>query len=85
MKSTKTPPHIIIKSTKEVIFYLSKDNDSNKDIKLWMEDLNLTDYKGMTINSKCIFNRLKDQKCNQIIVIRMLRKSNSQKNTKKTW
>ena len=63
MKVTKTPPHIIIKSSKEVIFYLSKEYDSNKDIKLWMEDLNLTEYKGMTINSKCIFNRLKDQKC----------------------
>ena len=63
MKVSKTPPHIIIKSTKEVIFYLSKEHNSNIDIELWMEDLNLTAYKGMTINSKCIFNRLKDQKC----------------------
>ena len=64
MKSLKTPPHIIIKSTKEVIFYLSKDFDSSIDIRTWMEDLNLLGYKGMTIKSKCIFNRLKDQKCN---------------------
>ena len=63
MKSIKTPPYIIIKSTKEVIFYLSKEHNTNINIELWMEDLNLIDYKGMTINSKCIFNRLKDQKC----------------------
>ena len=63
MKTVKTPPHIILKSTKEVIFYLSKEFDSSIDMKLWMDNLNLIDYKGMTINSKCIFNRLKDQKC----------------------
>ncbi len=62
MKTIKVPPHIIIKSTKEVIFYLPKKYDSSTDIKVWMEDLNLEDYKVMTINSKCIFNRLKDQK-----------------------
>ena len=62
MNTIKIPPHFIIKSTKEVIFYLSKEYHSNKDIKLWMDNLNLPDYKGMTINSKCIFNRLKDQK-----------------------
>ena len=64
MKVKKTPPHIIIKSSKEVIFYLSKEDESSINIKTWMKDLNLTNYKGMTINSKCIFNRLKDQKCN---------------------
>ena len=64
MKTIKTPPHIILKSTKEVIFYLSKEYDSSLDIKLWMKNLNLTDFKGMTITSKCIFNKLKDQKCN---------------------
>ncbi len=64
MKIIKTPPHIILKSTKEVIFYLSKEYDSSIHIKLWMNNLNLTDYRGMTVNSKCIFNRLKDQKCN---------------------
>ena len=64
MKVIKTPPHIILKSTKEVIFYLSKEYDSSNNMKLWMNNLNLTDYRGMTVNSKCIFNRLKDQKCN---------------------
>ena len=64
MKIIKTPPHIILKSTKEVIFYLSKEYNSSINIKLWMKNLNLTDYRGMTVNSKCIFNRLKDQKCN---------------------
>ncbi len=64
MNILKTPPYIIIKSSKEVIFYLSKEYDAKIDIKLWLEELNLTNYKGMIINSKCIFNRLKDQKCN---------------------
>ena len=64
MKGKNTPPHIIIQSTKEVIFYLSKEYDSRIDINIWMENLNLKNYKGMTIKSKCIFNRLKDQKCN---------------------
>ncbi len=64
MKDTKTPPYIIIESSKEVIFYFSKEYHSSIDMNRWMEDLNLTDYKGMTIKSRCIFNRLKDQKCN---------------------
>tara|TARA_B100000965_G_C19198140_1_gene586137 strand:- start:354 stop:548 length:195 start_codon:yes stop_codon:yes gene_type:complete len=61
MKTIKIPPHIILKSTKEIIFYLSKEYNSSIDIKLWMYNLNLTGYKGMTIKSKCIFNKLKDQ------------------------
>ena len=61
MNRIKTPPYIILKSTKEIIFYLSKEYNSSIDIKLWMKNLNLTDYKGMTIKSKCIFNKLKDQ------------------------
>ena len=61
MESIKIPPHIILQSTKEVIFYLSKDYSSVLDIKLWMKNLSLTGYKGMTIKSKCIFNKLKDQ------------------------
>ena len=61
METIKIPPHIILESTKEVIFYLSKKYNSSLDIKLWMHNLNLTGYKGMTINSKCIFNKLKDQ------------------------
>ena len=61
MKTIKTPPHIILQSTKEVIFYLSKEYNSSIDIKQWLDNLNLTDYKAMTIKSKCIFNKLKDQ------------------------
>ena len=64
MNVIKIPPHIIIKSTKEVIFYLSKENASEVDIKLWLKNLNLKEYKGMTTASKCVFNRLKYQKCN---------------------
>ena len=60
----KTPPYIILNSTKEVIFYLSKEYNSSINLKLWMDTLNLTDYKGMTIKSKCIFNKLKDQNYN---------------------
>ena len=60
----KAPPHIILKPSKEVIFYLSKEYHSKIDINSWMEELKLVDYKGMVINSKCIFNRLKDQNCN---------------------
>ena len=61
METIKIPPHIILQSTKEVIFYLSKEYNSSLDIKLWMDNLNLNGYKVMTIKSKCIFNRLKDQ------------------------
>ena len=61
METIKTPPHIILKSTKEIIFYLSKEYNSSIDIKIWMDNLNLTGYKGMIIKSKCIFNKLKDQ------------------------
>ena len=61
MNTIKIPPYIILKSTKEIIFYLSKEYNSSIDIKIWMKNLNLTDYKGMTIKSKCIFNKLKDQ------------------------
>lgn len=64
MKTKKIPPHFIIKSTKEVIFYLSKKYDASIDIKIWMKDLNLTNYQGITLRSKCIFNRLKDQNYN---------------------
>ena len=64
MKTIKTPPYIILKSTKEIIFYLSKEYNSSIDIKLWIDNLNLTGYEGMTIKSKCIFNKLKDQNYN---------------------
>lgn len=64
MKISNTPPYVVMKSTKEVIFYISKNAAAEKDISSWMKRLKLTDYKGMIINSKCIFKRLKDQECN---------------------
>ena len=63
MNLSEIPPHIVMKPTKEVIFYLSKESDVIQDIPKWIKEMNLPDYKGMVINSKCIFNRLKDQDC----------------------
>ncbi len=63
MKISKVPPYVVIRPTKEVIFYISKNSSTVRDISLWMKRLKLTDYRGMVINSKCIFNRLKDQEC----------------------
>ena len=56
----KTPPNIILHKSKEVIFYISNDYKSIINIDIWIKELNLIGYKGMIINSKCIFNRLKD-------------------------
>ena len=53
------PPNIILHKTKEVIFYISNDYTSEINLDIWINDLNLLDYKGMIIHSKCIFNRLK--------------------------
>ena len=56
----KTPPHIILQKSKEVIFYISSDNRNPINIEIWKEELNLIGYKGLVIHSKCIFNRLKN-------------------------
>ena len=56
----KTPPKIILHKSKEVIFYISNDNKEHINIDLWTKELNLLDYKGLVIHSKCIFNRLKN-------------------------
>ena len=56
----KTPPKIILHKSKEIIFYISNDNKDHINIKLWTKELNLLDYKGLVIHSKCIFNRLKN-------------------------
>ena len=61
--SVKIPPHVLIESSKEVIFYMPKKSDAAQEISVWINALNLCDYKGMVINSKCMFNRLKDKKC----------------------
>ena len=55
-----TPPNIILHKSKEVIFYISNNNKSPINIDLWKKELNLFDYKGLVIHSKCIFNRLKN-------------------------
>ena len=56
----KTPPHIILQKSKEVIFYISSNNRKPINIDIWKKELNLIDYKGLVIHSKCIFNRLKN-------------------------
>ena len=56
----KNPPNIILHKSKEVIFYISNNCKSSINIDLWKKELNLSDYKGLVIYSKCIFNRLKN-------------------------
>ncbi len=56
----KIPPSIILHKSKEVIFYISNNSKRPININLWINDLNLINYKGMVIHSKCIFNRLKN-------------------------
>tara|TARA_B100000902_G_scaffold319830_1_gene312209 strand:+ start:201 stop:395 length:195 start_codon:yes stop_codon:yes gene_type:complete len=58
------PPYLVINTSKEVIFYMPKQSDAEQEISKWMEELDLSNYKGMVINSKCIFNRLKNKNCN---------------------
>ena len=55
-----TPPNIILHQSKEVIFYISNNYQRPINIDLWKKELNLLDYKGLVIHSKCIFNRLKN-------------------------
>ena len=55
-----TPPNIILHESKEVIFYISNNYKTPINIDLWKKELNLLDYKGLVIHSKCIFNRLKN-------------------------
>ena len=56
----RTPPNIILHKSKEVIFYISNDNRKNINTDSWTKELNLLGYKALVINSKCIFNRLKN-------------------------
>ena len=55
-----TPPNIILHKSKEIIFYISNNYKRPININLWKKELNLSDYKGLVIQSKCIFNRLKN-------------------------
>ena len=59
----KLPPHLVIEPSKEVIFYMPKKSDAAQEISVWLKELNLPDYKGMVMNSKCMFNRLKNKQC----------------------
>ena len=61
--SVKIPPHLVIEPSKEVIFYMPKKSDAVQEISVWLKELNLPDYKGMVMNSKCMFNRLKNKQC----------------------
>ena len=63
MNQTKIPPYVVLEPSKEVIFYISKESNFAKDIPGWIKRLNLSNYSGMVINSKCIFNRLKNNDC----------------------
>ena len=54
------PLNIILHKSKEVIFYVSNNYQRPINIDLWKKELNLLDYKGLVIHSKCIFNRLKN-------------------------
>ena len=61
--SVKIPPHLVIEPSKEVIFYIPKKSDAAQEISIWLKELNLPDYKGMVMNSKCMFNRLNNKQC----------------------
>ena len=61
--SVKKHPHLVIEPSKEVIFYMPKKSDAAQEISVWLKELNLPDYKGMVMNSKCMFNRLKNKQC----------------------
>ena len=54
------PPNLILHNSKEIIFYISNNYQRPINIDLWKKELNLLDYKGLVIHSKCIFNRLKN-------------------------
>ena len=55
-----TPPNIILHKSKEIIFYVANNSQKPINIDLWKKELNLLNYKGLIIHSKCIFNRLKN-------------------------
>ena len=55
-----TPPNIILHKSKEVIFYVSNNYQRPINIDLWKKELNIVEYKGLVIHSKCIFNRIKN-------------------------
>ena len=60
MTQKKLPPHIVLKESKEVIFYLENPLPSEITIPTWMKSFP-DDYKGMIMTNACLFKRLKDQ------------------------
>ena len=40
---------------------MPKKSDAAQEISVWINALNIRDYKEMVINSKCMFNRLKEK------------------------
>ena len=61
--SVKIPPHLVIETSKDVIFYMPKKSDAAQEISVWIKELNLPNYKGMLMKGKCMFNRLKNKQC----------------------
>ena len=61
------PPYILLHSTKEIIFYVSNKSSNEINTDLWLDQLNISQYKAMLIKSKCIFNRLKKDNLQKMI------------------
>ena len=59
MTQKKLPPHIVLKESKEVIFYLENPMPSEITIPIWMKSFP-DEYKGMIMTNACLFKRLKD-------------------------
>jgi len=59
MTQKKLPLHIVLKESKEVIFYLESPMPSEITIPIWMKSFP-DDYKGMIMTNACLFKRLKD-------------------------
>ena len=61
MSKENIPPHFVLDKSKEVIFYLGKgEGEVEKEMAVWMKGFP-SDYKGMVIQSACIFKRLKEE------------------------
>tara|TARA_B100001113_G_C20746556_1_gene464734 strand:+ start:182 stop:373 length:192 start_codon:yes stop_codon:yes gene_type:complete len=59
MSKIVIPPHLVLKETKEVIFYSNPKVSSEIEITGYMKYFP-SDYKGMVIKSACLFKRLRE-------------------------
>ena len=60
MSNENIPPHFVLDKSKEVIFYLSKGAvEAEKELPAWMQKFP-SEYKGMVMNSACLFKKLKE-------------------------